>query len=124
MGFHFEKLEVYKKAIEFVDAIYLSTNQFPKKEIFGLTSQLRRASVSIPLNVAEGSARSRKDFCRFIDISRGSILECSTILQISLNQKYINADLFQQLYNQLIQLYKMLNGLKRSLEDYEPRTMN
>ena len=89
MGFNFEELDVYNKAIDFVSVIYSSTKLFPKDEIFGLKSQLRRTAVSIPSNISEGSARSKKDFCRFIDMARGSVFECVTLLQISLKQRYI-----------------------------------
>ncbi len=115
MGFGFEKLDVYNKAVGFVNKIYTLTQDFPKKEIFGLTSQLRRAAVSISLNISEGSARSKKDFLRFIDISRGSIFECVTILQIALRQKYLDSKEFSDLEDELIDLSKMLSGLKRSL---------
>lgn len=115
MKFNFEKLDVYKKSNDFVSQVYSLTKNFPKEETFGLTSQLRRAAVSISLNVAEGSARSKKDFSRFIDMARGSIFECVTILQISLKQNYVEESKFEQLEDHLVEISKMLSGLKRSL---------
>ena len=115
MDFNFEKLDVYKKANDFASQIYLLSKNYPKEEMFGLTSQLRRAAVSISLNIAEGSARTKKDFGRFIDMARGSIFECVTILQVSLKQNYIDKNKFNQLKNILIEMSKMLSGLKRSL---------
>jgi len=75
MGFNFEKLEVYQKSINFVNEVYLTTRNYPKEEMFGLTSQFRRVAVSISLNIAEGSAKTKKDFSRFVDMARGSIFE-------------------------------------------------
>jgi len=115
MGFNFEKLDVYNKANEFVNDIYLLAKTFPKDEMFGLTNQLRRAAVSIPVNIAEGSARTKRDFNRFIDIARGSIFECVTILRISLKQKYLNQKKYTDLEDKLTDLSKMLSGLKRSI---------
>lgn len=115
MGFNFEDLDVYNKAIDVVNDIYLLTKDFPKEEMFGLTRQLRRAAVSIPSNIAEGSARSKKDFSRFIDIARGSLLECVTMLQISFKQCYINNENLSDLKNKLTDLSKMLSGLKKSI---------
>lgn len=115
MGFNFEDLDVYNKAIDFVSDIYLLTNKFPKNEIFGLSGQLRRASVSIPSNISEGSARTKKDFCRFIDIARGSVFECVTLLTISLKQNYISESKFRNVRDNLTDLSKMLSGLKRSI---------
>ena len=68
MGFNFEKLEVYKDAIEFANQIYEITKAFPKSEVFGITNQLRRSSVSIPSNIAEGSSRGKKEFIHFLNI--------------------------------------------------------
>ncbi len=115
MGFSFEKLNVYDKANEFVNGIYLLTKTFPRNEMFSLTSQLRRAAVSIPVNIAEGSARTKKDFNRFIDMARGSIFECVTILRIALEQEYLNQKRYIDLEDKLTSLSKMFSGLKRSI---------
>ena len=115
MAFSFENLDVYNKAVDFVSNIYSLTKAFPKEEMFGLTSQIRRAAVSIPSNVSEGSARSKKDFSRFIDMARGSVFECVTMLQISFKQGYINNEKSDDLKNKLTDLSKMLSGLKRSI---------
>jgi len=115
MAFNFENLDVYNKAIDFVSCIYSLTKNFPKDEMFGLTSQLRRAAISMSSNISEGSARSKKDFSRFIDMARGSVLECITLLQVSFKQGYISQKKFADLRSELTDLSKMLSGLKRSL---------
>jgi len=76
---------------------------------------LRRAAVSISLNIAEGSARTKKDFSRFVDVARGSVFECLAVLQISRRQSYISETTLRQLKNYLVEISKMLSGLKRSL---------
>ena len=121
MAFNFEKLGVYQKAIEFIDQVYSQTSGYPKEEMFGLTSQFRKAAVSISLNIAEGSARTRKDFNRFLDMARGSVFECVAVLQISEKRKYITHLGFNELRDRLVDISKMLSGLKRSLA---PQTMN
>ncbi len=115
MGFNFEELEVYKKAINLVSNIYSSTKGFPKEETFGLTSQLRRAAVSIPSNISEGSARTKKDFGHFIDIARGSLFECVTLVQVSVKQGHIGQQKCDELRSDLTELSKMLSGLKKSV---------
>ena len=115
MSFNFEKLVVYQKAIDVIDKIYSLTKKYPRDEIFGLTSQLQRAAVSIALNIAEGSARSKKDFGRFIDMARGSIFECVAILQISLKQNYISLSELENIRSDLVEISKMLSGLKNTL---------
>ena len=115
MDFNFEKLEVYKKSINCIKAIYNVTQTFPKDEMLCLTNQIRRASVSIALNIAEGSSRSSKDFKRFLDIAKGSIYECAAVLEIACEQKYIEQNQYRALKEQLIELSKMTSGLKKAL---------
>lgn len=74
----YKDLVAWQKAIQLVDFIYIATEAFPKNEQFGLTQQLRRAAVSIPSNLAEGSVRGRKEFLYFINIARGSLAEVET----------------------------------------------
>jgi len=115
--FKFEDLRVYQEALSFNDEIYFITKQFPKNELFGLTNQLRRASVSITLNIAEGTSRTKKDFRHFIDLSRGSCYECIAILTIAKRRKYIEETKFLELYNKCNIITKMLNALITSLRE-------
>jgi four helix bundle protein len=84
-----QRLDAWKKGIDFTIRIYAATEEFPKHEVFGLTSQLRRASVSIPNNIAEGAGRNTsKEFLHFLFISRGSLAEVDTLLIIARRLKY------------------------------------
>jgi four helix bundle protein len=114
--FGFEKLEIWQKAIQFADLVYANTRNFPADERFGLTNQMRRASVSISSNIAEGSARiSRKDFARFIEIATGSVYEVVSQCFIGRNQGFLAEDQFQRLYTAAEEQGKMLSGLRSSL---------
>lgn len=113
--FRFEELNVYKDGLIFVDSIYNLTQAFPKDELFGLTNQLRRASVSIVLNIAEGTSRTKKDFRHFLSMSRGSCYECVAILSISFNRKYLNQKDFDLHYDWCNKLARMISALKSSL---------
>lgn len=114
--FGFEKLEVWQKAIEFADEIYRVTAKFPSDERFGLTSQLRRAAVSISSNIAEGSSRSSKvDFARFVEIAYGSLMECVSQLHVAKRQGFIDEDRFTELVTAADRLTRMLSGLRASL---------
>jgi four helix bundle protein len=127
MSFNFEKLDVYQKAIAFAEHVYRVTKDYPNEEMFGLASQFRRAAVSISLNIAEGSARTKRDFNRFLDMARGSVFECAAILQISEKCRHLHSTKSKRLQDQLTDLSKMLSGLKRSLTsttNNEQRTMN
>jgi len=114
-GFSFEKLDVYRKSVDFVIRIYSLTKKFPKDELFGLTNQLRRAAVSVSANIAEGSARSKKDFGRFLNIAKGSICECVTLLELSCHLSYIDEPTYQEREIKLIELSKMVAGLRKNL---------
>lgn len=82
-------LEVWKLGLVFVKDVYVATKKFPQEEMYGLTSQLRRASVSVPTNIAEGAAKnSRKDFVKYLYISLGSLAEIETLLYIAESLDY------------------------------------
>lgn len=113
--FRFEQLTIYQEAQLFANDIYVITKTFPKEEIFGLTNQLRRAAVSISLNIAEGSSRTKKDFAHFLDLSKGSCFECVSILTVCLNQNYIVGRKYSDLYEQLNKLSRMISKFQISL---------
>ena len=91
MGYKYEDLIVWQKAKTFASEIYRATEPFPKNETYGLTSQLRRAAVSVASNIAEGQGRLTKgEFCHFLGQARGSLLEVETQLSISLDLHFFN----------------------------------
>ncbi|CAM4307437.1 four helix bundle protein [Flavobacterium terrigena] len=107
-------LEVWKKSMDLVESIYQMTNDFPDSEKFGLTNQIRRAVVSIPSNIAEGSGRkSDKELIQFIHIAIGSLAEVETQYLISLRLKYVVRN--EIIENELIVLNKLLIGFKNYL---------
>lgn len=112
-------LLVWKKSIEFVTEVYKITSTFPSEEKFGLVSQLRRASVSIPSNIAEGAARSHdKEFVQFLSISFGSASEVETQLIICLNLKFFSDEIYNNLNNEIVEIRKMLSGLLKSKKSH------
>ena len=113
---NFRKLDIWLRSMTLVKDIYLLTRSFPSHEKFGLSSQMQRAAVSIPSNIAEGSAKSsNKDFARFLEMSIGSSYELETGLIIASNLEYINIDAFQKVLNQIAEVQKMINGFKSKL---------
>jgi len=117
--FDFENLKVYQKALEYVDFVYENTKHFPKTEIFSLIDQFKRASISICLNIAEGSGGSKVEFNRFLKIARRSIRECVAITEISCRQKFIGDKVKQQSRSLCSELSRMINGLIKSLKRFE-----
>ena len=116
MGKSYKDLLVWQKAMVLVTNTYQATGRFPKAELFGLTSQARRAAVSIPSNVAEGQARlSEREFRHFLSHARGSLVELETQLQIAENLGYLGRDEMTQLMQSCAELGRMLNGLITSI---------
>jgi four helix bundle protein len=110
----FRNLVAWEKAIAFVTEVYRATQSFPSDEKFGLTSQLRRASVSIPSNIAEGQGRStRGEFRQFLGHAKGSVCEVETQLIIARNLGYLKDP--EPLLEKLHEVARLLNGLLNSL---------
>ncbi len=117
MAREYQKLEIYHLAYDFVLGIYKKTEKFPKNEEQNITSQLKRASVSIPLNIAEGSSRnSKKVFLNFLTYSYGSAKEVEVLLNLSADLKFINEKEFDYLFEKLDTLMAKLFLFIRNLE--------
>lgn len=113
----FRKLNVWEKAHNFVLEMYAVTKKFPSEELYGLTSQLKRASASIPTNIVEGSSRgSDKDFARFLQISVGSASETEYLLILCYDLKFLNETDFEKLQEEVISIRKMLINLIKKLK--------
>lgn len=109
-------LVVWQKAMDLVDAIYRRMADLPQRETYGLWSQLTRAAVSVPANIAEGRARSTaKDFANFLSIARSSLMELDTLVTVAKRQQYIDGATEAQLPNQIEEVSKMLSGLRRRI---------
>lgn len=110
-------LIVWQKSIDFVVMIFKITDGFPKTEIYGLVSQMRRAAVAIPSNIAEGAGRQyRKEFVQFLGIAEGSASELETQLIISKKLGFIEQDIYDTIVDNLLEIIKMLNGLSKKLK--------
>lgn len=116
MAVGFMKLLAWQKGYDLSLAIYKSTNKFPKSELYGLTSQLRRASISVPANIAEGYERQyRKEYMQFLMIAKGSLAEVETYILFSRDLGYINNSEFVDLDMKRQELGRILKGLIYSL---------
>ena len=113
----YRDLLVWQKAIDLVVECYRASDGFPKSELYGLTSQLRRAVVSVPANIAEGRGRrSTNAFLHFLDIAYGSLVEVETLLEIASRLAFLAPDVHQNLTACAAEIGRMLNGLIASLE--------
>jgi len=113
---NYRELIVWQKAMDLTVRVYEITKAFPHEEIYGLTSQLRRAAVSIPSNIAEGQGRhTTADFIRFLGIAYGSLQETETQLTLATRLGYIQESQEAQLLEQCAEVGKLINGLTHSL---------
>jgi len=111
MGNSYRDLVVWQKSMELTKKIYMITKDFPKEEVYGLTSQIRRCAVSIPSNIAEGKGRnSDREFVRFLQISLGSLYELQTQFELALSFNYISN--IEDIFELSLEIEKMLNKPK------------
>jgi four helix bundle protein len=115
MIFQFENLHVYQEGVAFSHKIYTITKLWPSPYRFSLIDQLQRAALSIPLNIAEGSSRTKKDFQHFLTIARGSCYECVPLIQIAFEEKLITQTEFEQLRFMIVSIAKMLTALRAKI---------
>ena len=113
--FKFEDLKVYNKALDVVDFVYKIPGTFPHSEKFALSSQFTRAAISIPLNIAEGSSDTDKQFNRFLQIALDSINECVVCSTIAKRQNYFSEEVEYELRKKLVELSKMIASLQKYL---------
>ncbi len=116
-GRNYRDLDVWKQAMDFVVECYRMTGMFPKSEVYGLTSQLQRAAVSIPANIAEGQGRQHnKEFLQHLAIAYGSLAEVETHIQIACRLRHVDGEKGNQILEWAARIGRMLNGLRRSVE--------
>lgn len=116
MVLHYQELIVWRRAMKLVELVYQPTKQFPREELYGLTSQIRRAAVSIPSNIAEGQARkSTAEFRNFLSIAQGSRAELETQLLIAVRLKYLSQEQAEPCMAWLDEISRMLNALQAKL---------
>ena len=114
-----KELDVWKDSIELVVSIYKATKGFPMEERFGLTSQIRRAAVSVPANISEGAARNySKEFIRFLRIAQASLSEVETLLYISLKLNYLDENTFKSIHGRIFKVNAQLSGLIKSITSF------
>jgi len=114
--FNFKKIDAWQKAVVFADCAYSHVKSFPEPERFGPTSQLRRAAVSVPSNIAEGSSRpSRSDFARFVEIATGSLFEVVSQATIAQRQGFMEQTAYLRFRDSAEELARILSGLRKSL---------
>ena len=121
MGMHnYRELKIWQRSMDFVVKVYEVTASFPKEERYGLISQLRSCSISIPSNISEGAGRgTNKQFKRFLEFSMGSSNEAQTQIELACRVKYLERELTDSLIDEALQIYKMILAFYNSLKDDE-----
>jgi len=124
MGKSYRDLMAWQRAMDLVEETYRLTRSFPKEEVYGLTSQLRRAAVSIPSNIAEGQGRhGAVEFKHFLRLALGSTMELETQIMIAHRLRYIEANSASLILRETAEVGKMLNGLISHLDDSGNRVL-
>jgi four helix bundle protein len=114
---NYKNLAVWKEARKLVSAVYILTNNFPEDEKFGLTSQLKRAAISIPSNIAEGMGRnSNKETRQYYYIAKGSIYEVETQIYIAIDLGFLEEENVEQIFSQITSVRKLIIGFIKYLE--------
>src|SRR6266550_3581702 len=114
---NYQELIAWQKAMDLVEDVYRASREFPREEIYALTSQIRRAAVSIPSNIAEGQGRrTTADFLRHLSIAYGSLCEVETQTLIAQRLEYLGQGKVEQVLNRASEVGRILNGLMASLE--------
>jgi four helix bundle protein len=112
----FKELIVWQEAMNLVEMIYMCTKRFPKEEIYGLTSQMRRAAISIPANIAEGYGRkARKEYIQFLAISNGSLTELETHVLIAHRINYLEENDLEKILSQMQTVGRLLSAIRKAL---------
>jgi len=118
MAQHYKDLIAWQKAMDLVTAVYAMTDAFPKREVYSLTDQIRRAAVSVPSNIAEGQAHfHHREFLHFLQHSRGSLAELETQILIAQRLKYVTDTDTEPVFQQIEEVGRILNGLINSIRD-------
>jgi four helix bundle protein len=125
----YRDLDVWKQSRQLVKSVYQLTKTFPKDEQFGLTNQLRRAAISVPSNIAEGSGRNHsKDSIQFFFVARGSLYEIETQLILASDLEFISVNQLDQVLEQVIRCKKLINGFinyfQKQTTNQQPTTIN
>jgi len=114
---NFRNMQIWKDAMDLAQSVYEITEHLPKMETYGIISQMTRAAVSVPSNIAEGSGRSNKDFAHFLSIALGSLFELNTQIMLSERIGYIDNEQSVGLQSKADKLQMMISGFKRRLEE-------
>jgi four helix bundle protein len=115
--YSYKDLEIWKRSVLLTSEIYKITKAFPKDEQYGIISQIRRASVSVPANIAEGWGReSSKSFALFLKTARGSLFELDTLVTIAYQQQYLSLDNKNKLEKEFEEIGRMVNSLLKKIE--------
>ena len=120
---NFRKLDIWIDSVELADMIYYQTDSFPRSELYGLASQMQRAAVSAPSNIAEGSGRdSDRDFARFLAIALSSLYELETQVEIAHRRAYITAENYYSLVSHIESLQKRIYNFRKHISEGDEST--